>query len=199
MSSKAVAAIPCIGSCCCFGSAFAVTLSLALNYGNLLARAQEYDEDPLNTTTYDECSGIYGENSTDTSSWTMIYNFNFILYTILACLAGSAILCVPCAPFAIVPMVCFACSGVPTLAAIILTGIRLLGDTGAKCAEVDTLYNPTEELSFQGDADYTRKLWITQMVFQIPLTCMMGCGVQFAILGMVLFGATSQDGNFFKM
>ena len=96
-------------------------------------------------------------------------------------------------------MACFACSGVPTLAAIILTGIRLLGDTGAKCAEVDTFYNATEELSFQGDADYTRKLWITQMVFQIPLTCMMACGVQLAFLGMVLFGAASQDGNFFKM
>ena len=103
----------------------------------------------------------------------MIYNFNFILYTILACLAGSAILCIPCAPLAAVPMGCFACSGVPTLAAIILTGIRLLGDTGSKCASVDTFYNDTEELSFQGDADYTRKLWIVQMVFQIPLYCMM--------------------------
>ena len=157
--SKGAAVLPCIGSCCCFGSAFAVTLSLALNYGTLLSRAQDYDEAIGTLGSYDLCGGAYG-TSDDTSSWTMIYNFNFILYTILACLAGSALLCVPCAPAAICPMACFGCSGVPTLAAIILTGIRLLGDTGEKCTNNDTPYNTVDDLSFQGDSDYMRKLWI---------------------------------------
>ena len=123
-----------------------------------------------------------------------MYKFNFILYLIMACLSGAAMLCVPCAPLAICSSACFFCSGLPAFVAIIMTGIRMLGDNGDACAANDTQYDTAEGLSFAGDAELMRKLWITQMVFHIPLVCFMACGLQASIIGMAMFGAASSDG-----
>ena len=71
MGDKAAAVLPCIAACCCFGSAFAVTLSLSLNYGSLLSRASEYDLAKETDGAYDLCGDIYATSADPiTSGWT---------------------------------------------------------------------------------------------------------------------------------
>ena len=186
--SAAAAAIPCCASICCLGSALAVTLVLAVNYNSLLGQAEDYNAaNPL--TTYDDCGGAYGADAINNSGWTMIYKFNFIIYTIMASLAGSALLCVPCAPAAICPAFCFACAGMPTFVAMILTGIRLNNNNGDICAANEAAYATLdgEDLTFAGDAEFMRKLWITQISMHIPLICFMTCGVQMAFMGLAMY------------
>ena len=95
----------------------------------------------------------------------------------MACWAATAMLCAPCGPATICPTVCLNCTGLPAFVGIVLTGIRLLGVKGDLCSANTEPYNTKEGLSFANDAETMRKLWITQIVFHIPLFCFMVCGV----------------------
>ena len=161
MGEKAGAVASCIGACCCFGAAFGVTLALSINYATLLGQAEDYNAVQTTAIDYDDCGGVFGDNSLSTTQWTQIYKFNYIIYLILACLSGSAMLCVPCAPAIMCPMICFMCSGLPAFVAIILTGIRMLNDKGDLCAANTTPYDAVNNLTFAGDAEHMRALWIT--------------------------------------
>ena len=177
MSEKARAAIPLAIACCCIGISFGLTLALCLNYSELLGRAEEYDAVAPADTTYDMCGGAYGEGSTETSDWTKMFTLNYYVYLVYACLSGAALVCVPCSPLAACPFCCFNCTNIAAMAAIILSGIRLLGRTGDICAANDAIYNTEAGLSFASDAEMWRKLWITQTVIIIPVSCLMGCGL----------------------
>ena len=191
---KASSIIPFIGACCCFGSAFAVTLTLCLNYSDLLRRADYFNEiGAIDRTDYDLCGGAYGEASMETSGWTQMYTLNYYVYLVMACLSGSALLCVPCAPVALCAVIYFSCSGIPATVAIIISGIRLLSDKGDTCARNDTFYNEDEELSFAGDAEMWRKLWISQIVFHIPLSCFVSCGMAQSFAAMVLLARSTRN------
>ena len=159
--SEKLAAIPFIcGACCCFGMVFAVTLTLSLKYSTLHDQALAYN-DVNPTLDYDNCGGAFGEGSFESTNWTQIYKYNFIVYLIMACWAALAMLCAPCGPFAICPTVCLNCTGLPAFVAIVLTGIRLLGDKGDVCTANTVPYNTQDDLTFSGDAETMRKLWIT--------------------------------------
>ena len=110
----------------------------------------------------------------------------------MACWAASAMLCAPCGPVAICSTVCLNCTALPVFVGIVLTGIRLLGDKGDVCTANTVPYNTAEDLSFASDAETMRKLWITQIVFHIPISCFMICGV------MSSFGAASALGGSFR-
>eukprot|EP00354_Favella_ehrenbergii_P002302 CAMPEP_0170455204 /NCGR_PEP_ID=MMETSP0123-20130129/3235_1 /TAXON_ID=182087 /ORGANISM="Favella ehrenbergii, Strain Fehren 1" /LENGTH=140 /DNA_ID=CAMNT_0010718241 /DNA_START=93 /DNA_END=515 /DNA_ORIENTATION=+ len=137
---------------------------ISANYATLLDSAEAYNlSQPVGADDYDMCGGALGENAYTGTKWTQVYRYNFILYLVLACLSGSALLCIPCAPAMICPTICFACSGIPTLVAFILTGIRLNNSQGDLCAANDTFYNRVEETSFASDAAMMKKLWIASM------------------------------------
>ena len=115
-------------SCCCFGSVLAVTLAVALNYSTLLDRAHKFDLQAEPDESYDKCGGVYAADSDETSNWTMVYKFNCILYTIMACFAASSMLCVPCPPAAACPLVCFLCAGLPSFVATCMTGVYMFNN-----------------------------------------------------------------------
>ena len=193
--SEKLAAIPFVcGACCCFGIVFAVTLTLSLNYGTLKDRALDYNEANPGLDDYDKCGGVFGEGSIETTNWTQIYKYNFIVNLIMACWAAAAMLCVPCGPATMCATACLNCTALPVFVGIVLTGIRLLGDKGDVCTANTVPYNTAEDLSFASDAETMRKLWITQIVFHIPISCFMVCGTMASVGVMKTLG-----GSFMRM
>ena len=150
-------------SCCCFALSLVITSCLSAGFFQLVNNAGLYSSsDP--TLSYDRCGGIFeapepGADATETK-WSQIYSYNAILYLILAVLNAMTCCCVPCAPAIGCGAICFFCSGIPTVTAIILTGFRLLNAAGSLCAENTTIYNEELQLSFADDALKLHKLWV---------------------------------------
>mmetsp|Transcript_31305 Transcript_31305/g.38731 ORF Transcript_31305/g.38731 Transcript_31305/m.38731 type:complete len:144 (+) Transcript_31305:164-595(+) len=122
----------------------------------------DYDDITTGAKSYDKCGGAFGEDE-ETTKWSQIYRYNYILYLIIMCVNILACMCVPCAPALACPGCCFVFSGTPTLTAIILTGYRLKNEKGDLCAQNQIVYATGEEgveFTFASDAETMRKLWI---------------------------------------
>ena len=189
---------PCSIACCSFLSAFAISLTLCIYYHMLLSRAENYISMDPTYTSYDECAGAFSEDSEERTGWTQIFKFNYYLYLIFTCLAGAALLFIPCSPAGFCPVSCFFCTNLPAFVAIIISGIRLRGDIGKVCAANDTAYITGDDTSsFATDAETWRKLWITQMVLIIPASCCVGIGQYASYMAYIMVGRTTT--NYFKM
>ena len=93
----------------------------------------------------------------------MIYKFNYYLYIVLVSLLCLALVIGPCGVFV---MCCLGCLGIPFLAAMIMTGISVLGKVGVKCRANETPYSDLgneDVLTFASDGEHLRKVWIAQL------------------------------------
>ena len=127
------------------------------------------------------------------TKWTQIYRYNYAIYMIFAIINCMGICCVPCAPGLICTGCCFCMTGIPTLTAIILTGIRLKNETGIKCSENDAIYDVDNDLSFQTDATKLYTLWIWQMALHVPFGVCTALGGVLSIFTFDKFKRGSDD------
>ena len=175
-----------IGACCMVGMALAISLAIAANYGTLVGQASAYDEQAAVEGSYDLCGGAaLGGDGTEvvTTGWTAIFKYNFAMYLIYTICFGMSLLC---GPLAMCFYVCLGCTGIPMLVCFILTGIRIFNNAGSVCRENATEYTLPEieeVLTFAGDGDLMRKLWIAQLSTNCFMLCCGFAGIQFSMLG----------------
>ena len=126
----------------------------------------------------------------------------YLIYTISY---ASAMIC---GPLTMICLCCVACSGIPMLAAFIMTGIRIVGSAGSTCRENVTEYSISADdatlvSSFALDGDLARKLWIAGMATWCPMLCCGQVGIMMGIGGwMACMGKDAGSlpmGNFVRM
>ena len=183
-----------LGACCLGGMAFACALTISLNYATLLNQANDYDEATKIEGNYDLCGGMIGVGESGTG-WTTVYKFNLAMYLIYTICFGASLIC---GPLATCFLACLGCTGIPMLACFILTGIRLLGETGTACRANILAYNRADELSFADDGELARKLWISQLATNCVMMCCGVAGIQFSGVGWAMLLGREPPNTGFK-
>ena len=161
------------GACCILLALIGASCFLA-QYSSLYGQATDYDERLGVEGSYDLCGGALGEDSELSTGWTQVLKFNYFMYITLVCLYALALVLGPCNIFM---MCCMGCAGCALAAALIMTGIRILGRDGEKCRANETPYSELgseEVLTFASDGEHIRKVWIAQLS---TICCMQVCSV----------------------
>ena len=185
---------PKLGGCCCFTMALAPLIAFTAVYWHLYNSAIEYNEDPLNAlaanpdrtfdiTPYDACGGDMNGNANFTTDWVMIYRYNAIMYTILLSFVVGSCLCLFVPPVMFGGICCFMCAGLPTIAAIIMTGIRRFSYEGNMCALSTDVVG--EDLTFADDAGTLKAVFIAQCAMHVPTFICFMVGFQINLLGTI--------------
>ena len=165
----------CCASCCLI-TLLVISSVFTAKYWQLYNVALDYDENAVDGMTYDQCGidwsdevDIYGQpRPLYESGWTVVFKFQAILYTILLCMSSLALLGL-CIPGISCCLMCgMTLSYCPTLAAIILTGIRLLNDNGKLCARSTAISDADTGATFKDNGETMRALFIAQCVLFIP-------------------------------
>ena len=185
-------AMKCCSSCCLIMIVVISAVFMA-KYWQLSNTALDYDDNAVDGMTYDQC-GINWSDDVDAygrplepyeSGWTLVFKFQAVLYTILLCMGSLALLGM-CIPGISCCLMCgMLCSYCPTIAAIILTGIRLLNDNGQLCASSTAISDADTGATFKDNGETMRALWIAQCVLFIPTTCAIMFGMQVTLMGDV--------------
>ena len=184
MSEEKSAACMKVSGCFCMGMALAPLIAFSTVYWQLYNGAVAYNEDPFNAlpldaarpfdiTPYDACGGDMIDPSY-TTDWMMIFRFNAIMYTIMLSFVASSCLCLFFAPLMMFGICCFMCAGIPTFAALIMTGLRRFASEGDMCSLVTD--EVSDGVTFMDNGSTLKAVFIAQCVMHVPLFCFFMCG-----------------------
>ena len=169
-------------SSCCIMAIMAISASFMAKYWQLYNVALDYNEAAVDGLTYDQCGidwseevDVYGRpRALYESGWTLVFKFQAILYMTLLCMSGLSLLAL-CIPGISCCLMCgMGCSYCPTIAAIILTGVRLLNDNHL-CRRSTAVSDADTGATFADNGETMRALWIAQCVLFLPTFYVLGC------------------------
>ena len=175
-----------LASCCCISMVLIPAIVMMANYWSLYNVATAYNATAIdNEHLYDNCAY---EPSTELdrlgnpvgayeSGWTQVFKFQAIMYTIIVSLTGAAVLvlCVPAASGFC--LLCVNCAICPLIAAIIMTGIRVLNTNGKECAIQTAISDPLTGETFADNGATAKALFITQCALHIPTVICFNVGL----------------------
>ena len=129
-------------SCCCISMVLIIGIVMMANYWSLYNTATAYNELALDDTAYDQCAFVPVVGELDrlgnpvapySSGWTQVFKFQAIMYTIIVSLTGAAVLVLFVPTASGFCLLCVNCAICPLVAAIIMTGVRVIGSNGKEC------------------------------------------------------------------
>ena len=167
-----------LGACCCISMVLIPAICMMANYWSLYNTATAYTELAIdNKHTYDQCAfePVVGELdrlgnpvAPYSSGWTQVFKFQAIMYTIIVSLISAAVLvlCVPVMSGCC--LLCVNCAICPLIAAIIMTGVRVLSSNGKECSYQHAISNPETGETFADNWSTAKALFIAQCALHIP-------------------------------
>ena len=131
-----------LASCCCISMVLIIGIVMMANYWSLYNTATAYNELALPDNFYDQCAFVPVVGELDrlgnpvapySSGWTQVFKFQAIMYTIIVSLTGAAVLVLFVPTASGFCLLCVNCAICPLVAAIIMTGVRVIGSNGKEC------------------------------------------------------------------
>ena len=147
-------------------------------YWYMASGVAEYNDYLSEKTTvesnyFDTCGILYTGIDLETG-WSVVYNLNGAIYTILTLATILMILSAFFGPLAYVGAVLAMCTQCAHFAALIVTGVFRFSDGGADCADLYSIpVTLDKETSFKDVGDLMARIFIAQAV----LVCFYGCCV----------------------
>ena len=176
-----------LGACCCISMVLIITICMMANYWSLYNTATAYNELAIDDKhMYDQCAfePVVGELdrlgnpvAPYSSGWTQVFKFQAIMYTIIVSLlgAGLVVLCVPV--MSCFCLICVNCAICPMVAALIMTGIRVLNTNGKECSYQQAISNPETGETFADNWSTAKALFIAQCALHIPIIICFNVGL----------------------
>ena len=169
-------------ACCCIMPVIIISYIFMANYWHLYNVAVAYNEASVDGTTYDQC-GIALTVQTDIndeilpdyeSGWTQVFHFQAMLYTMIVVMS-----CVSLIPISYVlysTWICVNCTMCLAIPAMIVTGMKRLGENGELCALSTAISEPDTGATFADNATMMENLFKAQCVMYILTCCCFNIG-----------------------
>ena len=133
-----------LASCCCISLVLIPAIVMMANYWSLYNVATAYNEVALDEKhLYDNCGfepdlaavdALGNPVASFETGWTQVFKFQAIMYTIIVTLTSLAVLVLFVPTASGFCLLCVNCAICPLIAAIIMTGVRVLNTNGKVCA-----------------------------------------------------------------
>ena len=118
-----------------------------------------------------------------TSGWTQVFKFQAILYAIIVSLTAFSVLVLWLPVVSGVCMCCVNCAVCPLVAAIILTGVRVLNSNGKTCTYSQAISDVETGETFSDNGATMKALFIAQCALHIPTLICFNVGLQLTFYG----------------